>query len=140
MKRMRFELDCRVLFVLSAVLALQTGGAAAAEPPAIAPPVIKKCDTCDTCKCPAGFCPKQCVVAAKPAKVQYQLCVNGRCAIYTVDAGSPIPLGAKIVGKGADVEAAAAVSYCPTGNCSSGTCSAPSTGGWYPGKLLGRRR
>lgn len=49
----------RFLFILSAVLALQSGFASAADPK----PVKAKCTSCADCKCADGFCPKRCVVA-----------------------------------------------------------------------------
>lgn len=51
------------MFVLAAVLAPQAGFASAAP---------QKCSTCESCKCPEGFCPKRCavddvrLVASKP--------------------------------------------------------------------------
>ncbi len=39
------------------------------------------------------------------------------------------------------VSAPSQFSSCANGSCSGGSCSSPaSSGGWYPGKLLGRRR
>lgn len=79
---------------------------------------------------------------AAPAKVRYSVCVNGRCTVYEVDAGSPIPAGATLLSAGSST---AAASPCPTGGCGDACgcvgVSSSSSGrrsGWYPGKLLGR--
>ncbi len=83
--------------------------------------------------------------AAAPSKVQYSVCVNGRCTIYEVADVSQVPFGASILAAGSS---AAAGSPCPTGPCGdncgcAGTMtsySSSSSGGWYLGKALGRKR
>lgn len=94
----------------------------------------------------AAVAAKPAPVAAKsaPAKVRYSVCVNGRCTIYEADAGSPIPFGATLLsGQPFGVSEQLVVSPCPTGGCGD-ACGcvgvSSSSGGWYPGKLLGRRR
>lgn len=94
--------------------------------------------------------------AAPPSKVRYSVCVNGRCTIYEVDAGQPIPAGATLLSAGASSPAATG-DLCPCGescpcaglatafapsagsDCASGSCSSARSG-WYFGKNLGRRR
>jgi outer membrane murein-binding lipoprotein Lpp len=61
--------------------------------------------------------PKAATAPATPAKVRYQQCVNGRCTIYEVDAGTPIPFGATLLASGTTASAAPAVSNCPGGVC-----------------------
>ena len=84
----------------------------------------------------AAVAPKPAPVAApkSSAKVRYSVCTNGRCTIYEADADTPIPAGATLL-SGSVTESVG--SPCPTGGCI-GVSS--SSGGWYPGKLLGRRR
>lgn len=83
---------------------------------------------------------------AAPAKVRYSVCTNGRCTVYEVDAGSPVPFGATILSTGpsAGPSAASIGSPCPTGGCGDACgCVGGVVGesrGWYFGKLLGRRR
>jgi len=82
--------------------------------------------------------------AAAPAKVRYSVCVGGKCTIYEADAGSPIPAGATLLGEATVKESlTVAGSPCPTGGCGD-ACGcvgvSSSSGGWYLGKNLGRRR
>lgn len=86
------------------------------------------------------------VNTAAPTKVRYSVCSNGRCTVYETDAGSPIPAGATVLSGqpfGNSEQLPAASSPCPTGGCGD-ACGcvgvSSSSGGWFPGKLLGRRR
>lgn len=84
--------------------------------------------------------PAPVVAKSAPAKVRYSVCTNGRCTIYEADADTPIPFGATLL-SGSVTESVG--SPCPTGGCGD-ACGcvgvSSSSGGWYPGKLLGRRR
>jgi len=80
--------------------------------------------------------------AAAPAKVRYSVCVGGRCTIYEADEGAAIPPGATLL-SGSTVKESLKVagSPCPTGGCGDACgCVGTVSSGWYPGKLLGRRR
>lgn len=90
--------------------------------------------------------PKAASAPASTAKVRYSVCVNGRCTVYEVDSGSPIPAGATLLSGGASSSVApvASGSPCPTGGCGD-ACGCvggvvSESRGWYFGKLLGRRR
>jgi len=77
-----------------------------------------------------------------PAKVRYSVCVGGRCTIYEADEGAAIPPGATLL-SGSTVKESLKVagSPCPTGGCGDACgCVGTVSSGWYPGKLLGRRR
>lgn len=78
-----------------------------------------------------------------PAKVRYSVCVNGRCTIYEVDEGTPIPAGATILSGNSSgfvqsTSMSTSGSPCPTGGCGDACgCVAPVAStrrsGWYPG-------
>lgn len=83
--------------------------------------------------------PAPVVAKSAPAKVRYSVCTNGRCTIYEADADTPIPFGATLL-SGSVTESVG--SPCPTGGCGDacGCVGVSSSSGWWPGKLLGRRR
>ncbi len=92
-------------------------------------------NNCGLYSCPAngggGGCP--CATAAPaistPATEYVQVCENGRCSLRAVPASA--------TAASSDFGSPMAAAF---GSCASGSCSAPQATGWYPGKLLGRRR
>lgn len=80
--------------------------------------------------------------SSAPAKVRYSVCVGGKCTIYEVDAGTPIPPGATLL---SGSSASAAGSPCPTGPCGdscgcAGVSAAPASSGGERRRLFGRVR
>lgn len=85
---------------------------------------VPGCVCGDGCKCATGECPSKCPVKSAPVATYTQVCGPNGCRL--------VPSVSQYAASSGPTPA--------TGTCSNGSCGSTARTGWYPGKLIGRRR